>query len=324
MTEDKEDFDLEAVVSELPDSFSDSDEDASAEPVTDLNREIKIKTGDSPDPEIEKLRPVCTLAEQNYQTVQEHLKKIRNANQVLQKFHAREGELTPKDVDKAKKEFHEAKKSYLQLGSQINKGIKPVHFTAKSYPEDLLAQNLYATYLAKLLSSLETRNQTEPYVERAASFGFVFDREDIILTEEEERRDMTVDMKRAEILADAEKKVNRLEARYQKRQLQNRIRSEERPIHIINQLIRITKQDPEDIHTFIWLASLMSTELPKIRDQNKRLEMRDEILSTCQKAFALIDDFLNLQGIQNLSDRDKRRSEYLKSITQIRKPLLEG
>ena len=324
MTEEKEEFDLEAAVKDLPASFSDSDDEVSAEPVTDLAQQIKIKTGDAPDPEIEKLRPVCTLAEQNYQAVQEHIKKIRNANQVLAKFHAREGDLTPKDVDKAKKEFHEAKKSYIQMGNQINEGIKQVHFLAKSYPQDMLAQNLYATYLAKLLSSLETRNQDEPYVSSHAGYMFVFDREDIILTEEEERRDMTIDMKRTEMLAEVEKKVSRLEARYQKRQLQNRIRAEDRPIHIINQLIRISKLDPEDIHTFIWLAGMMSTELPKIRDQNKRLEMRDEILSTCQKAFALIDDFLNLQGIQNLSERDKRRSEYLKSITQIRKPLLEG
>jgi hypothetical protein len=35
-----------------------------------------------------------------------------------------------------------------------------------------------------------------------------------------------------------------------------------------------------------------------------------------------IDDFLNLQGIQTLSDRDKRRAEYVKSIAAIRNPLV--
>lgn len=322
MTEEKESLDIPED-GEIPATFE-SGQDEPSEGVTELPQQIKIKAGNCNDIDLEKLKPVCTVAEQNYQAIQEHIKKIREANRVLQKFHAREGDLTPKDVDRAKREFHEAKKSYIQLGLQINEGIKQVHITSKSYPEDILIQNLYATYLAKLLSSLETRNEIEPYVDRLAGFTFVFDREDIILTEDEERRLMTVEQKKAEILAETVTRVDRLEARYQKRQLQNRLKTEERPIHIINQLIRISKQDAEDIHTYLWLANLMSQELPKIRDPNRRLEMRDEILSTCQKAFAQIDDFLNLQGIDALSDRDKRRSEYLKAITALRKPLMES
>jgi hypothetical protein len=299
-------------------------EDDGHEQVADLPQEIQVRQGNCPDLELEKLRPICALAEQHYQAVQEHIKTLRNANQVLQKFHAREGDLTPKDVDRAKREFNEAKKSYIRLGKQINEGIKPVYVMAKTFGEDLLMQTLYATYLAKLLSSLETRNQVEPYVKRLAEFSFYFDREDIILTEEEERRDMTIAMKKAEMLTAAERQVARLESRYQKRQLQNRLKQEERPARIINQLIRISRLDPEDIHTFIWLASLLSAEYPRQRDQNKRLEIRDDILMYCQRAFSQIDDFLNLQGIQNLSERDKRRSEYVKTITSIRKPLLEG
>jgi hypothetical protein len=301
-----------------------SEDDEGHEQVTELPQEIQVKKGNGPDLELEKVRPVCALAEQHYQAVQEHIKTLRNANLVLQKFHAREGDLTPKDVDRAKREFNDAKKAYLQFSKQINEGIKAVYVMAKTYPEDLLVQTLYSTYLAKLLSSLETRHEVEPYIKRLAEFTFYFDREDIILTEEEERRDMTVAMKKAELLAAAEKQVARLESRFQKRQLQNRLKQEERPGRIINQLIRISRLDPEDIHTFIWLASLLTSEYPRQRDQNKRLEIRDDILLYCQRAFSQIDDFLNLQGIQNLSERDKRRSEYVKTITGIRKPLLEG
>ena len=307
----------------FPQDF-DADEEVPAEEVTELPQEIEVKKGNCPDLELEKLRPVCTLAEQNYQSVHEHIKAIRGANEVLRKFHARDSSVTPRDVEQAKREFHDAKQAYIQLGNKINEGIKQVYILAKTYPEDLLLQNLYSAYLAKLLASLETRNQVEPFVKRLADYIFVFDREDIVLTAEEERRDMTVAMKKAEMLAGAEKLVARLEARYQKRQIQNRMRQEERPARIINQLLRISRQDPEDIHTFIWLASLLAAELPKQRDQNKRLEMRDDILSYCQRAFGQIDDFLNLQGIQNLSERDKRRAEYVKTITQIRKPLLQG
>ena len=307
----------------FPPEFGDEDTET-AEDVTELPQEIEVKKGNCPDLELEKLRPICTLAEQNYQSVQEHIKAIRSANEILRKFHARDESVTPKDVDQAKQSFHDAKQGYIQLGNKINEGIKQVYILAKTYPDDLLLQNLYSSYLAKLLASLETRNQVEPYVKRLADYVFVFDRQDIILTAEEERRDMTVAAKKTEMLTAAERQVARLEARYQKRQLQNRLRQEERPTRILNQLLRISKLDPEDIHTFIWLASLLAQELPKQRDQNKRLEVRDDILNYCQRAFGMIDDFLNLQGIQNLSERDKRRSEYVKTITQIRKPLLQG
>jgi hypothetical protein len=297
---------------------------AEAEEVTELPQVIEAKKGNCPEPELEKLRPICTLAEQNYQSVHEHIKLIRNANEVLRKFHARDSSVTPRDVEQAKKEFLDAKQAYILIGNKINEGIKPVHVLSKTYPEDLLLQNLYSTYLAKLLASLETRHAVEAYVKRIADFMFVFDREDIVLTSDEERRDMTLQAKKAEMLSSAEKQVARLEARYQKRQLQNRLRQEERPTRVLNQLLRISRQDPEDIHTFIWLASLLAAELPKQRDQNKRLEVRDDILNYCQRAFGMIDDFLNMQGIQNLSERDKRRAEYVKTITQIRKPLLQG
>lgn len=307
----------------FPEDF-DAEVPEAPEAVTELPQEIAVKAGDCNLVELEKLRPVCTLAEQNYQAVKEHIKAIRQANDVLRKFHARDGSVTPRDVEGAKQQFHDAKQTYLQLGNKINEGIKQVYTIAKTYPDDLLVQNLYSTYLAKLLASLETRNSAEPYVWRHAEDMFVFDREDIVLTAEEERRDMTVAMKKAELLDDAQRHVNRLEARYQKRQLQNRLHQEDRPMRIFNQLLRISRLDGEDIHTYIWLASLLSKEFPKQRDQNRRLEIRDDILNYCQRAFGMIDDFLNLQGIQNLSERDKRRSEYVKTITAIRKPLLQG
>jgi hypothetical protein len=68
----------------------------------------------------------------------------------------------------------------------------------------------------------------------------------------------------------------------------------------------------------------MSKEMVKERNQNARVGMRDEILQICKKAMSQIDDFLNLQGIQALSDRDKRRAEYVKSIAGIRNPLVRN
>jgi hypothetical protein len=262
------------------------------------------------------------LAEENYQAIIGLIGKIKEAEGVLQRFHAHQENVTPQDLEKAKTQFDEAKQSYLQLGNQINDGIKAVHALGKVYVEDLLVQNLYKSYLAKLLCSLEARNPVEAFVRRLADWTFAFDRVELKLSEEEERRGLTLDKKRQELLGACHRTVVMLETRYQKRLLQNSLKLGEAPPRIIRKVRYLINQDPEDLHTYIWLASLMAKELNRERNQNARAAVREEILQTCKKAFSLIDDFLNLQGIQNLNERDKRRSEYVKTITGIRNPLV--
>lgn len=274
--------------------------------------------------QLDKLRPVCAQAEQNYSQVLGLIKEIKASENVLQRFHAREAGVSPQDVEEAKKRFDQAKQSYIQLGNQINDGIKQVFDCAKTCPEDYLVQDLYRVYLAKLLASLETRNPIQPFVETIATEGFDFDRQQIVLTEAETQRGQTTDALEAERLEEIKKKVTMLTTRYQKRQLANRLRQGEEPKKIIEQLLACQEQDPDDINTHIWLASLLSNELKKEKDQNKHLAVRNQILENCQRAFGNMDDYLNLQGIENLSVRDKLRSEYLKTITAIRKPLLDG
>ena len=296
--------------------------EAVTEKVPELAPAVETKTGDIPAEELAKLRPICTLAEENYQTILGLIKTIKDSEGVLLRFHGRQDNVTPQDVESAKTKFHEAKQSYLQLGNQINAGIKPVHGLAKMYVEDLVVQNLYKTYLAKLLCSLEARHPVEPFVRRLADWVFVFDREELTINEDEERRGLTLDRKRIEMQNSAQRAVLMLETRYQKRLLQNRLKAGESPGKIARKVQALLGQDPEDLHTYIWIASLLSQDLPKERNQNTRVGLRDDILGYCKKAFALIDDFLNLQGIQNLAERDKRRSEYVKTITAIRKPLV--
>lgn len=145
-----------------------------------------------------------------------------------------------------------------------------------------------------------------------------------MLSVDETRRGLTVEKKRAELLTASNRTLTMLETRHQKRTLQNRLRSGESPGKIIRRLHYLAQQDPEDLHTTIWLASLLSKEMLKERNQNQRVAMRDEVLQTCKKAMGQIDNFLNLQGIQTLSDRDKRRAEYVKTIALIRNPLVRG
>jgi len=303
---------------------ADQGEGPEAEGVTELPQAIQPEKGDIPPAKLDELRPICTLAEQKYQTVRAQIKEIRAAQDVLRRFQAREEGLTPVDVDNAKKKFNQAKQSYLQSGNQINDGIKQVFTVARTYPDDLTVQSIYQAYLAKLLASLETRNAVEPLVELLAAAEFRFEPPEVSLSEAEEQRGVTLEKKRTEMLEATGRVVNMLEVRYRKRQLANRVRQGERPAGIVKHVRTLLRRDREDLHTYIWLAKLVSNELEKERNQNKRVEMRDEVLELCKKAFSMIDDFLALQRITIQADRDRRRAEYVKSITAIRKPLIAG
>jgi hypothetical protein len=290
--------------------------------VDELLQPANTKKGDALPDEVASLRPTCTMAEENYQAILGLIKTMKEAEVILQRFHAHQEGVTPESVQKAKEQHDQARQTYLQAGNQINDGIKAVNGLARIYVEDMLVQNLYKTYLAKLLASLETRNPVEPFVRRLADWVFVFDREPLVVSEEENRRGLTLEKKRTELLAASNRTMTMLETRYQKRLLQNRLKAGESSGKVIRRLHYFAQQDPEDLHTTLWLASLMSKELVKERNPTARSAQREEILQLCKKAMGQIDDFLNLQGIQVLSERDKRRAEYVKSIGSIRNPLV--
>jgi hypothetical protein len=292
------------------------------ENVTELKPPRETKPGDCPAADLDRLRAICANADQKYQQVLAHLRQIRDAEMVLQRFQAREGKLTPLDVDKAKEQFHKAKQSYMEAGNEINAGIKPVYDLAKTYDGDLSVQLIYRAYLAKLLASLQTRNPVEPMVELMAAAAFDFERRPIELDEKDQLRGLNPDTKKAELLKDTARQVNMLETRYLKRQLQNRMRLGESAAAIVQPVGELLKRDPEDLHTYLWLARLKLELYESERNQNRRVAIRDEVLKTCQKAFSMIDDFLALQGIKDQNDRDKRRASYVRTITAIRKPLM--
>ncbi len=289
-------------------------------PGSDFSHDIEIQFGNAPQEVLDKLRPVCTLADQIYNQVLGLIKEMKAAEAVLQKFHSPDSGVTSEDVEKAKIDFHDSKKSYMELGNQINDGMRQAHTTARTYPEDLLVQTVYKTYLAKLLASLETRNPIQNFVELIAVGSFDLERRSVSLSGDEDSQSAEQFEKRE--LEHAEHQIVMLECRYQKRQLANRLRQGESAKKIVARLVHLAHRDPEDVNTYIWMASLLSDQLKSERNQNERIHVRDEVLDNCKKAFSAIDDYMNLQGIQSLNDRDRMRAEYVKTITTIRRPLL--
>lgn len=292
------------------------------EEVTEFPQDIEMQLGDAPDEVLSKLGPICTLAEQQYGQVLGFIKEIKSAEEVLQKFHHQQEGVTSSDLETAKDNFHRAKKAYMELGNLINKGMREVHTLARTFPEDLIVQNVYKTYLAKLLASLETRNPIQNFVELIAGGDFDLERRTTSLTGEED--ESAAEAYRKKEMEQTETQVIMLEVRYQKRQLANRMRQGESARKIISRLTHLIHRDQEDVNSYIWMANLLTGQLNAERNQNERIHIRDEILDYCKKGIAVIDDYMNLQGIQSLNDRDRMRAEYVKTITSIRRPLLKS
>lgn len=312
----------EAAGESPPDAAGGEEGESPPEKMTELAPPRETFPGDCPQEDMDRLLPICANTEQKYQLVITSLRQIKESESIVQRFHAREGKLTPIDVEKAKKQFHKAKQSYIQAGNEINEGIKQVNDLAQTYPEDLLLKETFKTYLAKLLASLETRNPPEPMVSWLAAANFHFERKKPELDEREQQRGLTVEKKKLELLESEARYVNMLETRYLKRQLQNRLRQGENKSAIVGHVGTLLKRDPEDLHTYIWLARLKYENYEVERNQNTRLATRDEILGLCKLAFSLIDDFMTLQRINDQNERDRRRASYVRTITDIRKPLM--
>ncbi|MDH4121945.1 MAG: hypothetical protein OEV94_10170 [Deltaproteobacteria bacterium] len=283
---------------------------------------VKRRPGNCPEEELANVQQVCRQAENDYTEVMTALQTVRASERVLRSFQARAGNLTPDDLDQAKKEFEEARGNYIQAGNRMSQGILAVNTAAQTWPDDILVQRLYLTYLAKLLASLETRNTVEPFIELLAQGEFHFDRTPPEMTPKDTQRRLTPQQKMAEYLSELEGLVQRLEVRYAKRQLQNRLRQGESPLAVARELNQLIQRDPEDMRSYIWLAHLKGDLLTREKNQNKRVALRDDILNLCKKAFSMIDDYLTLQGIHDLSERDRQRTDWIKTITAIRKPLL--
>lgn len=280
--------------------------------------------GLAPSEELEAVRPLCKKTAELYSQVLEVIREMKAAEHVLQQYHAQKKGLTSEDVETAKQKFMAVKKNYLQIGNQINEGIKPLHKLSKTYPDDILVQALYKAYLAKLLASLETRNPIQPLIEAMAMEGFEFSRAFFTPTEHDVALYHSPENVTREKLKEARRHVNMLEVRYQKRQLANRVRHGENPVSIVADLRALLERDPSDINTYIWLANIQTDKIKTERNQNLRTTLREEVLELCQTAFSIIDNYLSEQGFDNQVERDKRRAEYVRTITNIRKPLLNG
>ncbi len=277
------------------------------------------------DTVLNKCKEICDRSAESYKIAWQFRTSLKNSSSVIYKFSQRKkGELTPIDFEMAKETFSESREKYTEHANVIAKGMAYIHQVQAAYPTDLIVLKMYTKYLAILLASKEAQHPVENYLLILAEGPFDFEQVLPVLTEDEEKRGISLSEKSESLAKNYIQTKKRLECRFKKRQLTNKLRAGTSISQIIKELSELIKDDPDDIRTRIFLAKLFSKSLLRNNDANTRARMKEGALHHCQLAFSGLDTYLDLQQIDNPKKRNLKRAGFMKTITNIRLSLIKG
>jgi len=269
-----------------------------------------------------QLKKICEQAAVWYGNAMKTLPSIRNSQKIIEKFKDIKNDITLMDVKLATETLKESKKNYTENAALIAQNWLYIADVYHKYPGELLVHRVYAQYLAKLLASREARDPVENYVLRLATKPFEFEAPDFIPSDLQLQRGITSVALQKSYMKQLSTEISRLECRYRKRRLMVKLKENVPKSAVIKELLELAQIDPIDIKTNILLARLFSEYALTINNHQKRSSLKEQALKYCNLAFAKIDDYLDLQSIEQISARDLQRAGFVKSISAIRIPLL--
>ena len=271
-----------------------------------------------------KLREVCINCDAAMGRILEKLPVMQRANRIRERFLAGDPNLTQADLANAKQTFIDHRPDYQRDAKLIADWMPFVHGCSANYADSLEVHQVYNQYLAKLLASREAKQPVEKYVLNLAQPAFNFTLPEFKIDEKEELRGITPESKAKDYRKKLQIETNRLESRYKKRKLMALLEEGTPSYKILNDLVKLAEKDPDDIKTHILLARMIAEHAQSITNGAKRVHYREEALNYCKHAFSHIDTYLDLQGMDNLQDRDRMRVGFVKTISAIRNPLVRG
>jgi hypothetical protein len=269
-----------------------------------------------------KFREICGAAEKAYDNLSRIHRSLINSQKMVESYKISKSDISLFEVKLAKETFLENKKFFLDNGKIIAEGMAYVYEVYQKYPDELLVKKSYIKYLAKLLASREARYPTEAYVGNLAKGDFDFGLPDFDPTDLQLQHGKTKYSLKKVYKVKLLKDIYRLEARYRKRKLTALLKKDTPKSKIIGELQEILKLDPIDIKTHIFIARLLAEYSSSLSNHAKRGVLREQALKHCQAAFSKIDDYLDLQAIREMKERDVTRSGFVKTISAIRIPLI--
>lgn len=270
----------------------------------------------------QKFKAICHAAQEAYQELSRIQRSLMNSQKIIDEYKDKKNNISLVEFKLAKETFMDTKQVFLKNGKIIADGMKFVYDIYQNYPDEIVVKKAYIKYLAKLLGSREARYPPEKYVLNQAHGDFDFAVPSFDPTDRQLQHGKTKYSLRKEYEQILLRDIHRLEARYRKRKLTALLKSETSKSQIIGELQEILKLDPSDIRTHIFIARLLADSSNALNNHIKRGVLREQALKHCQAAFSKIDDYLDLQDIKDIKDRDLARSGFVKTISAIRIPLL--
>ncbi|MDH5561189.1 MAG: hypothetical protein OEY59_10100 [Deltaproteobacteria bacterium] len=275
---------------------------------------------DSVKAEVEK---ICKKTQDAFDEIIPFIKVMRRSNLIRERF-GKHKEITSMDLEIAKESFNESSQNYMVHAKIIQEGMPYIHQAYLSFPKAMVLHQIYNKYLAKFICSKETKNPLENFVLNLADGDFVLELPNFELTKEEEQKGFTEVRKRTLYKEDLNLELKRLESRFRKRQLTQLLKKGKTRDSVIKELTQLSITDPDDIKTHIFLAKLLQDQLRASSNPIERLKLRERALVSCELAFSKIDVYMDLQGIENVRERDMIRVGFVKTISTIRIPLVKG
>ena len=274
------------------------------------------------DTVLKKVTKICKSAEGWYNNALKTMPSIQNAQKIIAKFQNVNNQITLMDVKLANETLKESKKNYSKNASEIANNWPYIYDAYCFYPDEVFIKQIYVTYLAILLGTREARYSIENYILNIGKKGFNFAIPNFEPTVEQLQHGKTNVTIQAEYLKGIKHEINRLECRYRKRKLMVKLKEKVPKNEIIKELLEISHIDPLDIKTHILLARMFGEYALVLKNHQKRTSMREQALRHCNFAFSRIDDYLSLQSIEVLKERDIHRAGFIKTISAIRIPLI--
>ncbi len=271
----------------------------------------------------QKFKSICIATQESYAELSRIQRSLMNSQKIIDSYKDGQSNTSLIEVKLAKETFLDTKQVFLSNGKIIANGMEYVYEVYQFYPDQYLVKKAYLKYLAKLLSSREARYPPENYVLNLAKGDFDFSLPDFEPTDRQLQHGKTKYSIKKEYGQLLLKDIRRLEARYRKRKLTALLKTENAKAKIINELQEILKLDSGDIKTHIFIAKLMSDYSNSFTSHVKKGVFKEQALKHCQAAFTKIDDYLDLQDIKVVKERDIARSSFVKTISAIRIPLLK-
>ena len=282
-----------------------------------------VESTEISDSLLKKLMDLCVTVEASYEEVIRVVPAMRRSKKVIEELKGSSDQLELIDLSLAKETYTESIETFKRQAKMISDGLGFTSELYRKHKNHNLIQQIYCKYLAKVLASRESFQPIERYVLNLAMGKFAQKEPNFEPTNEQLNQGITNVTLRKEFSEKISKTINRSECRYYKRKLMVRLKEGAQKLEIIKELIKTVEIDPEDVKTVILLARMLAEHSKKMRDPEKRKYTRQEALRYCNLAMAKIDGYMNLQGFNNVRERDIHRAGFVKTISAIRLPLIQ-